>query len=73
MVDGVIECFCVNFGVGIIGIVGFDGGMEVKFVGYVCVCVKLVGGEVLVCDLVILGDCSDICDCVCMFVLYLIR
>ncbi len=73
MADGAIERFRANLGVGITGIAGPDGGTEAKPVGYVCVCVKLAGGEALARDPVIPGDRSDIRDRACTLALHLIR
>jgi nicotinamide-nucleotide amidase len=62
MADGAIERFGAEVGVGITGIAGPDGGTEEKPVGYVCVCVKTGGGEMLARDPVLPGNRADIRD-----------
>ena len=73
MANGAIERFRANLGVGITGIAGPDGGTDLKPVGYVCVCVKLAGGEAIARDPVIPGDRTDIRDRSCTLALHLIR
>jgi nicotinamide-nucleotide amidase len=62
MADGALSRFHANVGVGITGIAGPGGGSEEKPVGYVCICVKLAGGEILARDPVLPGDRAEIRD-----------
>ncbi len=62
MGDGALRRFHADVGVGITGIAGPDGGTDEKPVGYVCICVKLSGGEVLARDPVLPGDRAEIRD-----------
>jgi nicotinamide-nucleotide amidase len=62
MADGALSRFHANVGVGITGIAGPGGGTEEKPVGYVCICIKLAGGEILARDPVLPGDRAEIRD-----------
>jgi nicotinamide-nucleotide amidase len=62
MADGALTRFHADLGVGITGIAGPDGGTEEKPVGYVCICVKRSGGEILARDPVLPGDRREIRD-----------
>lgn len=73
MADGAVDRFSADLGVGITGIAGPDGGTEEKPVGYVCVCVKLTGGEAIARDLVIPGDRGDIRDRTVTLAMHMLR
>jgi len=62
MADGALGRFHADVAVAITGIAGPGGGSEEKPVGYVCICVKLRGGEVLARDPVLPGDRAEIRD-----------
>jgi nicotinamide-nucleotide amidase len=62
MADGALARFHADVGAGITGIAGPGGGTEEKPVGYVCICVKLAGGEILARDPVLPGDRAEIRD-----------
>jgi nicotinamide-nucleotide amidase len=73
MADGALERFSADLGVGITGIAGPDGGTEEKPVGYVCVCVKSSGGEMIARDPVLPGDRSEIRDRTATVAMHLLR
>jgi nicotinamide-nucleotide amidase len=62
LADGAIERFDAQFGVGITGIAGPDGGTAEKPVGYVCWCVKRDNGEKLARDIRLPGDRNEVRD-----------
>jgi len=62
LADGAIERFEAQFGVGITGIAGPDGGTEEKPVGYVCWCIKSDDGQKIARDLRLPGDRNEIRD-----------
>jgi nicotinamide-nucleotide amidase len=62
MADGALARFHADIAVGITGIAGPGGGSDEKPVGYVCICVKLSGGEILVRDPVLPGDRAEVRD-----------
>jgi nicotinamide-nucleotide amidase len=62
MADGALARFHADIGVGITGIAGPSGGSDEKPVGYVCICVKLSGGEILARDPVLPGDRAEVRD-----------
>jgi nicotinamide-nucleotide amidase len=62
LADGAIARFDAQFGVGITGIAGPDGGTEEKPVGYVCWCVKRDDGQKLARDVRLPGDRNEIRD-----------
>ena len=73
MADGALARFDADLGVGITGIAGPDGGTEEKPVGYVCVCVKMAGGEKLARDPVLPGDRAEIRDRSALLAMHLMR
>lgn len=73
MADGALSRFHANVGVGITGIAGPGGGTNEKPVGYVCICVKLAGGEMLARDPVLPGDRAEIRDRSTTVAMHLIR
>jgi competence/damage-inducible protein CinA-like protein len=62
LADGAIDRFDAQFGVGITGIAGPDGGTKEKPVGYVCWCVKRDNGEKIARDIRLPGDRNEIRD-----------
>jgi nicotinamide-nucleotide amidase len=62
MADGALAHFHADIAVGITGIAGPGGGSDEKPVGYVCICVKLSGGEILARDPVLPGDRAEVRD-----------
>ena len=62
LADGAIERFQAEFGVGINGIAGPDGGTKEKPVGYVCGCVKRANGETLARAVRLPGDRNELRD-----------
>jgi nicotinamide-nucleotide amidase len=62
MADGALARFHADIAVGITGIAGPGGGSDEKPVGYVCICVKLSGGEILARDPVLPGDRAEVRD-----------
>jgi nicotinamide-nucleotide amidase len=73
MADGARGRFHANVGVGITGIAGPEGGTPERPVGYVCICVKLSGGDVLARDPVLPGDRAEIRDRATTVAMHLIR
>jgi nicotinamide-nucleotide amidase len=73
MADGALERFHADLGVGVTGIAGPGGGSEEKPVGYVCVCVKSSGGQVLARDPVLPGDRGEIRDRSALLAMHLLR
>jgi len=73
MADGALGRFHANVGVGITGIAGPEGGTPEKPVGYVCICIKLSGGDVLARDPVLPGDRAEIRDRATTVAMHLIR
>jgi nicotinamide-nucleotide amidase len=73
MADGALGRFHADVAVGITGIAGPGGGTEEKPVGYVCICVKLAGGEVLARDPVLPGDRAEIRDRSTTVAMHLVR
>jgi nicotinamide-nucleotide amidase len=73
MADGAIQRFHANVGVAVTGIAGPEGGTPSKPVGYVCICVKLDGGDVLARDPVLPGDRAEIRDRATTVAMHLIR
>jgi nicotinamide-nucleotide amidase len=73
MADGALGRFHANVGVGVTGIAGPAGGTREKPVGYVCICVKLSGGDVLARDPVLPGDRAEIRDRATTVAMHLIR
>jgi nicotinamide-nucleotide amidase len=73
MADGALERFGADLGVGITGVAGPGGGTEEKPVGYVCVCVKTSGGEILARDPVLPGDRGEIRDRSTTLAMHLLR
>lgn len=62
MADGAIARLDADFGVGITGIAGPEGGSAEKPVGYVCICVRSADGRSLARDPVLPGNRSDVRD-----------
>jgi len=73
MADGALKRFRADLGIGVTGIAGPGGGTEEKPVGYVCVCVKGVNGDILARDPVIPGDRAEIRDRAATLALHLLR
>ncbi len=73
MAEGAMTRFHADVGVGVTGIAGPGGGTEEKPVGYVCLCVKLAGGEALARDPVLPGDRAEIRDRSTTVAMHLIR
>jgi nicotinamide-nucleotide amidase len=73
MADGALGRFHADVGVGITGIAGPGGGTDEKPVGYVCICVKLSGGEILARDPVLPGDRAEIRDRSTTVAMHLVR
>lgn len=60
LATGAIERFAADFGVGITGIAGPDGGSEEKPVGYVCFCVAAADGRMMARDVKLPGSREDV-------------
>lgn len=60
MADGALARFGADFGVGITGVAGPDGGTEQKPVGYVCICVKGADGGMIARDPKLPGGRGDV-------------
>ena len=73
LADGALERFGAQFGVGITGIAGPDGGTEQKPVGYVCWCVKQADGRKLARDIRLPGDRNEVRDRATTVAMHLLR
>jgi nicotinamide-nucleotide amidase len=62
LADGAIARFDSQFGVGITGVAGPDGGTKEKPVGYVCWCVKRDDGSKVARDVRLPGDRNEVRD-----------
>lgn len=73
MADGAIERFDADIAVGITGIAGPSGGTDEKPVGYVCICVKNVAGEMIARDPVMPGTRADVRERSALLAMHLTR
>jgi nicotinamide-nucleotide amidase len=73
MADGALARFDAELGIGVTGIAGPDGGTEEKPVGYVCICVKRSGGQMVARDVVLPGDRREIRDRATTLAMHLLR
>jgi nicotinamide-nucleotide amidase len=73
MADGALDRFEADLSCAVTGIAGPEGGTEEKPVGYVCFCVKLARGGVLLRDPVIPGGREDIRERAALVGVHLLR